>query len=154
MARRASKGISIGHILGIGAAILGFVIVGALVIKFALGAFLGGGKTPAGTSSAASGNAPATAPEMRVREYLDSAEGLRGNFYKLSGKVEEMLKWSDSEGRLVSLDVSDSAGDSSPVPVLVSTDFNSINITRGEPMSFIVRVDRNGLLRAERILQE
>ena len=65
-----------------------------------------------------------------------------------------MLKWSDSEGRLVSLEVSDSSGDSSPVPVLVSTDFNSINITRGEPMSFIVRVDRNGLLRAERILQE
>lgn len=153
MARRASKGIGIGHIAGIVGAILGFLVVGGLVIKFALASLLGDSST-VGTRSVGGGSAPSTAPELRVREYLESANGLRGNFYKVSGKVEEMLKWSDTEGRLVSLEVTDTTGEESPVPVLVPIEFNNTNITRGEPMTFIVQVDRNGLLRAAKILQE
>jgi len=138
MARRASSGISVGHILGIAAAIIGFFVMAFLLFRIVSNV---GGGSAKGHSSAVS---------LSVSEYLKNANSLRGNVYSLKGTVEERLKWTPDRGRLVSLDVENGAT-SSPVPVLIPQEFGHVNIDRGATMGFVVKVGRDGLLIAESV---
>jgi hypothetical protein len=45
-----------------------------------------------------SGNDPRTTPPLDVQSYLANANSLRGNIYKLKGKVSESLAWSPALG--------------------------------------------------------
>ncbi len=138
MARRASSGISAGHIIGIAAAIVGFFVMAFLLYRIVVD---GGSGAAGGYSSAV---------PLSVSEYLKNANSLRGNVYRVSGKIEERLKWTPNRGRLVSLDVTDGET-SSPVPVLIPEEFSHVNIDRGATMGFVVKVGRDGLLVAESI---
>ena len=137
MPRRASSKISIGQIVGIGAAVIGFLVAAFLMVRIVAGDLLSGGTKN-------------TASEFQVGDYSENSLSLRGNVYHLTGTVEERLKWTPDRGRLISLEVTDSTG-SSPVPVLIPDEFNEINIDRGAQMGFTVRVDRGGLLVTEAI---
>ena len=130
-------GISGGQIIGIAAAVAGFLIAAFLMFKIVAGDLVSGG-----TRSAAS--------NFDVADYTENSLSLRGNVYHVIGTVEERLKWTAERGRLISLEVTDDSG-SSPVPILIPNDFNQINIDRGAEMGFTVRVDRGGLLIAEAI---
>jgi len=138
MARRASTGISAGHIIGIAAAIIGFFVMAFLLFRIVSD---GGGGSGGGYSSAV---------PLSVSEYLKNANSLRGNVYRVSGKIEERLKWTPDRGRLVSLDIEDGAT-SSPIPVLIPEEFSHVNIDRGATMGFVVKVGRDGLLVAEAV---
>ncbi len=138
MARRASTGISLGHVIGIAAAIIGFFVMAFLLFRIV--AEGGGGKS--GSSS--------SAVSLNVAEYLKNANSLRGNVYRVEGKVEERLKWTPDRGRLVSLDIENGAT-SSPLPVLIPQEFSHVNIDRGAKMAFVVKVGRDGLLVAESV---
>jgi len=144
MPRRASSGINIGQIAGIAAAILGFVVIAALLFKLIAGGLFGdgGGKT----SKKSSGNAS----PLSLVTYRDNGNSLRGNVYRVEGKVEETLRWTPDRGRLISLEARDLT-ETMPVPVLVPEDFSNINIERGTEMGMVVRVDRDGTLIAESI---
>lgn len=147
MPRRASSGINVGQIVGIGAALLGFLVVAALLVKLVAGGLfgdLGGGSRPGAKRSA--GKAAA----LSLATYRDNANSLRGNVYRVEGKVEETLRWTPDRGRLISFEARD-AEESLPVPVLVPEDFSNINIERGSELSLVVRVDRDGTLVAEAI---
>ncbi len=137
MPRRARKRISIGQIVGIGAAVLGFLVAAFLMVKIVAGDLLSGGSKSSAT-------------EFQVADYSQNGLSLRGNKYHVTGIVEERLKWTPDRGRLISLEVTD-AGDVTPVPVLVPEEFSQVNIDRGAQMGFVVRVDRGGLLVAEAI---
>jgi hypothetical protein len=149
MPRRASSGINLGQILGIGGAILGFLVAAVLLIRVVGGDFLGGGSGPkSGGGSRVIGNAS----ELQIPTYIDNANSLRGNVYKVSGKVEEILKYTPDRGRLITVDTAASGADAI-LPVLVPETFSGVNIDRGSEFTFVVRVDRGGILIAEQVEQ-
>ena len=145
MPRRASSGIKIGHVLAIGGAILGFLVAAALLIRVIAGDLIGG-------SGDGNGRQLSSANELQVDTFLNNANSLRGNVYRITGKVHQSLKWTPDRGRLISLDAT-GGGTNALVPVLIPEKFSSTNIDRGAEFTFIVRVDRGGLLVAETIEQ-
>lgn len=145
MPRRASSGINIGQILGICGALLGFLVAAVLLFKVVGNDLFSGGGSKKGGSKTL-GNAS----ELQVDTYIDNGNSLRGNVYKVSGKVEEILKYTPDRGRLITLAAAGS-GDNSILPVLVPETFSSVNIDRGSEFTFVVRVDRGGILIAEEI---
>jgi hypothetical protein len=143
MARRASSGINLGQIAGIAAALLGFLIVAALLVKLVAGDLLGGGD---GGSKTGKGKATA----LNLVTYRDNGNSLRGNIYRVEGRVEETLRWTPDRGRLISLEARDESV-TMPVPVRVPETFQSVNIERGSELTMLVRVDRDGTLVTEDI---
>ncbi|HQZ29317.1 MAG: hypothetical protein KA250_13935 [Verrucomicrobiales bacterium] len=145
MPRRASSGINIGQIAGIAAAILGFVVIAALLFKLIAGGLLSGS---GGKSSGKRTSANAT--QLNLSTYRTNGNSLRGNVYRVEGRVEETLRWTPDRGRLISFEADD-ATETMPVPILVPEDFSNVNIERGNQMAMVVRVDRDGTLVAETI---
>ena len=145
MPRRASSGINVGQIAGIAAAILGFVIIAALLFKLIAGGLLGSSDDKS-TSKRSSG----TASVLSLNTYRTNGNSLRGNIYRVDGRVEETLRWTADRGRLISFEAEDGT-ETMPVPILVPEDFSNINIERGTEMGMVVRVDRDGTLVAESI---
>lgn len=142
MARRASSGINVGQIAGIAVAILGFLVVAALLFKLIAGDLIGSG----GGSNRSSGNATM----LNLSTFRENANSLRGNIYRIEGKVEETLRWTPDRGRLISFDANDTMI-SIPVPVRIPEEFSNVNIERGTSMNMVVRVDREGTLVVESI---
>jgi hypothetical protein len=146
MPRRASSGINLGQILGIGGAIILFLVAAALLIRVLGGGFLGSG------SGSGGGKTTGNASDLQIPTYIDNANSLRGNVYKVSGKVEEILKYTPDRGRLITVDTA-ASGEDAILPVLVPETFSGVNIDRGSDLTFVVRVDRGGILIAEQIEQ-
>ncbi len=134
-----------GQIAGIAAAILGFVIIAALLFKLIAGGLLGSSDDKS-TSKRSSG----TASVLSLNTYRTNGNSLRGNIYRVDGRVEETLRWTADRGRLISFEAEDGT-ETMPVPILVPEDFSDINIERGTEMGMVVRVDRDGTLVAESI---
>lgn len=147
MPRRASSGINLGQILGIGAALVGFLVAAVLLIRVVAGDLIGGGG-----EGGASGRSIGHAASLPIGNYIDNSRSLGGNVYKFHGKVEETLKWTPDRGRLISVDATE-GGATALLPVLVPETFSSLNIDRGAEFDFVVRVDRDGLLIAEAVDQ-
>ncbi|MEO0413617.1 MAG: hypothetical protein AAF226_01545 [Verrucomicrobiota bacterium] len=139
MPRRASSGVNMGMIGGIAAALIGFIIIAALLIKLIVGDLIGGD----GGSSKVSGRVST----LNLATYRDRAHSLRGNSYKIDGTIEEMLKWTEN-GRLISFDAKDDTT-STPVPVIVPGKFSTVNLERGAQLTIVVVVDRDGTLVAQ-----
>jgi len=131
-------------IAGIAAAIIGFLVIAALLIRLIVGDLVGIGEGGGSRGS----NANATALNLSV--YRENANSLRGNVYQIEGQVEETLRWTSDRGRLISFEADD-GGLSIPVPVLVPESFSNVNIERGSDFAMVVRVDRDGTLVAESI---
>ncbi len=91
------------------------------------------------------GNDPfRTVAVLDIPAYLDNANSLRGNIYKVEGEVSNSLAWSPSSGRLIAVDVKDDT-----IPVLVTNEFNAINIQKGQKFIFVIEVDENGVLKTK-----
>jgi hypothetical protein len=87
-----------------------------------------------------------TVSSLDVRTYLENANSLRGNVYKIEGEVINSLGWSPTQGRLIAVGVENG---SQVVPVLVTTNFNHINIQKGQRFIFLLEVDKKGILRTK-----
>ncbi len=95
------------------------------------------------------GNDPyRTIPELDVASYLDNSNSLRGNVYKIEGEVSNALAWSPTAGRLFAVDVD---GGRDTIPVLVTPEFNSMNIQKGQKLIIVTEVDEKGVLRTKKI---
>jgi hypothetical protein len=114
--------------------ILGLVTVGILL--FAAIYLLGSKDT----------NPARTTPPLDVASYLANANSLRGNIYKLEGTVAESLAWSPDSGRLIAVQTEDDI-----IPILVTPDFNSMNIQKEQRLEFILEVDEKGILRTRKV---
>ena len=97
-----------------------------------------------------SGNAFRTVPSLDVSAYLENANSLRGNTYKIEGEVTNQLAWSPSEGRLISVGVE---GDTQVLGVLVTPQFNNVNIQKGQKFIFLLEVDDKGILRTKDLVK-
>jgi hypothetical protein len=87
-----------------------------------------------------------TVPSLDVASYLENSNSLRGNVYKIEGKVSESLAWSPESGRLIAIEV-----DEEIIPVLVTPDFNDMNIQKEQRLVFLVAVDEKGILRTRKV---
>lgn len=121
---------------------LGFVVIAALLFKL-----IAGDLVPSGSGGQRSAASAAT---LDLETYRDNANSLRGNLYRVEGKVEETLRWTEDRGRLISFEAHGNSL-AVPVPVLVPENFRNVNIERGSELSLAVRVDRDGTLVAEAI---
>lgn len=89
-----------------------------------------------------------TLTSLDVSTYLNSADSLRGNVYKLRGTVAAQLAWAPKEGRLYSVDVNDRED---ILALLIPAEFNSLNIQKGQHYFFKIEVGDKGILRVRDI---
>jgi hypothetical protein len=139
MPRRRKSGVSIGQVIGLVGGISFLIIVAGIVLYLFLG-------NPAGTGDpGTTRRTRVSANELSLSDYLDNANALRGNAYRVSGRVEEQLRWTPDRGRLISLLV-DGSDQGSPIPILLPAAFSHLNLEKGTQFSFVVEVRNNGLL--------
>lgn len=86
-----------------------------------------------------------TVTVLPVQDYLENANSLRGNVYKLDATVLKQLEWSSTGGRLFSVD----GPGGEVLPILVPASFSSVNIERGQRFLFKIEVGDKGLLKAQ-----
>jgi hypothetical protein len=87
-----------------------------------------------------------TVPPLEVKSYLENSQSLRGNFYRLEGKVSELLAWSKDSGRMIAIEVENEI-----IPVLVTNEFVNMNIQKEQKLIFVVEVDEKGILRTRKV---
>jgi hypothetical protein len=89
-----------------------------------------------------------TLTPLDLTTYLNSADSLRGNVYKLDGTVASQLAWGPQAGRLYSVDVK---GRDDILALLIPAAFNSMNIQKGQHYFFKIEVGEKGILRVRDI---
>ncbi len=114
--------------------LFGIAILGIL---FSAGLYLLGSKDS---------NPARTTPPLDIESYLSNANSLRGNVYKLKGTVSESLAWSPESGRLIAVETEEKM-----IPVLVTPEFNAMNIQKEQVLIFILEVDEKGILRTRQV---
>ena len=85
-----------------------------------------------------------TLAALPAQDYLQNANSLRGNVYKLDATVVKQLEFSKA-GRLFSVE----APGGEMLGVLVPPEFGSVNIERGQRFLFKIEVGDKGILRAQ-----
>jgi len=89
-----------------------------------------------------------TLTPLDVPAYLENANSLRGNVYKISGEVGAQLAWSPSVGRLYEIEV-EGKNSADVLPVMIPAQFNHLNIQRGQRYFFKIDVGEKGILRVQ-----
>lgn len=85
-----------------------------------------------------------TVSAIEISSYLENSDSLRGNTYKVTGTILNLLSRSPNGGRLFSLEVK-SVTDSKVLPLLIPSGFNPINIQKGQRYYFKIQVDQKGI---------
>lgn len=86
-----------------------------------------------------------TAAPLDIAAYLENSNSLRGNTYRVEGEISNVLGYSASEGRLISV-TTDENGEI--VPVLIPPELGHVNIQKGQKFRFLVEVTDKGILKA------
>jgi len=87
-----------------------------------------------------------TLTSLDVSAYLENANSLRGNTYKLDATIDSKLAWSPNDGSLYSVTVPDQGSAQQPLPLLVPASFNSLNVQKGQHFYIRVEVGEQGVL--------
>ncbi len=85
-----------------------------------------------------------TMAALPVQDYLQNANSLRGNMYKLEATIAKQMEWSQSAGRLFSVD----APGGEVLPILVPPELSKVNMERGQRFFFKIEVADKGILTA------
>ncbi len=80
---------------------------------------------------------------LPVGDYLENANSLRGNTYKLDGTIFQSIEWSQTAGRLYSVEVGPDL-----LPILIPASLKQINLDRGQRYFFKIEVGDQGVLTA------
>jgi len=86
-----------------------------------------------------------TLQPLNVPAYLDNANSLRGNVYRINGTLWDSLGWSPGVGRLYSIETGEGAA-AELLPVLVPAALNHVNLQKGQRFIFEVEVAEGGIL--------
>ncbi|MHA3771088.1 hypothetical protein ACXR0O_06060 [Verrucomicrobiota bacterium sgz303538] len=89
-----------------------------------------------------------TMTPLPVQDYLENANSLRGNVYKLDAVVAKSLDWSPTAGRLFSVDIG-TGPNGDVLPILIPPQFNHVNVERGQRFYFKIEVAEKGILRVQ-----
>lgn len=126
MARRASSGVHPAWFAVVALLVVGAIAAGYFIFSRASDPFR-------------------TIQALNVPAYLENANSLRGNQYRVVGTVWDSLGWSPSVGRLYAIEVGD-AKPTDPLPVLVPAALNHVNLQKGQRFLFHVEVGAGGIL--------
>ena len=119
--------------------------LGALVVAIAVGVIV----------QSTGGEPYRTVPELDMADYLNNANSLQGNVYKVRGSIAQALGYSRDKGRLFSVEVSggnNSGGDNSGgavLPILVPPNLSYLNLQKGQRYIFRLEVGDGGILKAQ-----
>jgi len=86
-----------------------------------------------------------TVEALDVSAYLENANSLRGNQYKISASIWNYLDGNAETGRLFSVEIQTASG-REIVPLLIPAEFNNVNIQKGQNFHFSVEVNEKGIL--------
>ncbi len=86
-----------------------------------------------------------TIQSIDISVYLENANSLRGNSYKVEAIIENSLAWAPSKGRLFSVQVETSTG-KEMIPLLIPAELNNVNVQKGQKFFFKIEVVQEGLL--------
>jgi hypothetical protein len=129
MARRASSRVSPATLV--------------LALVFILGAIAAGSYFLVGQS-----NPFRALPPLDVASYLENANSLRGNVYRVDGTVQNSLAFSSARGRLVSIQTGEGSR-ADYLAILVPVEFNHINLQKGQRYQFKVEIGKDGVIEAK-----
>ena len=87
-----------------------------------------------------------TLTALDVPAYLENANSLRGNVYKINATIDTQLAWSPGVGRLYSVDIE---GKTDILPVMIPAEFNHINMQKGQRYFLKIEVGERGILRVQ-----
>ena len=93
-----------------------------------------------------------TVPELDLSEYLNNANSLQGNVYKVRGQIAQSLGYSRGKGRLFSVEVGEAKGNKAGgdvLPILVPARLSNLNLQKGQRYIFRVEVGDGGILTAQ-----
>ncbi|XHR30258.1 MAG: hypothetical protein ACFUZC_06790 [Chthoniobacteraceae bacterium] len=90
-----------------------------------------------------------TLAALDVPAYLENANSLRGNSYKMSASIWNYLASDTATGRLFSVETGGGGGNGGPaeiLPLFIPAEFNGVNIQKGQHFNFSVEVNEKGIL--------
>lgn len=87
---------------------------------------------------------------LNPAEYLENANSLRGNVYKIEGTIINSLGWKPEQGRLFALMIQEN-GKNYPLPILVPANLRQINIQKNQSYISKVSVNDDGILVVQEI---
>ncbi|MFN4943722.1 MAG: hypothetical protein ACK5G9_08005 [Akkermansiaceae bacterium] len=125
MARRASSSINPILLVGIGVAVIAVVFAG----KFLLGK-----KSESFTD----------AFPLDVVAFVDDANAFRGDEFFVEGKIDEKLRWTPSDGQIISIRVKTPSGEEI-LPIQIPDKFNNLNIDREQSYAFKIEIKDGGI---------
>lgn len=125
MARRASSSTNPALIAGIAVAVAAVIFGGKFLLTKKSEAFTD--VTP-----------------LEVQDLLDNGNSLRGNEYVIEGKIDEKLRWTPSNGQIVSIRVESSGGEE-VIPVHIPDKFSKMNIEREQRYAFKIEFEQGGI---------
>ena len=88
-----------------------------------------------------------TLQPLEVATYLENANSLRGNLYKIKATIDNSLAWSPAKGRLLSIKTEKG----SPLPIFIPANLNHINLQKGQTFYFEIKVSENGILHVQNL---
>lgn len=88
-----------------------------------------------------------TLQALEVKTYLENANSLRGNIYKIKATIDNSLAWSPTKGRLLSVKTEEG----SPLPLFVPVHFNHVNLQKGQKFYFEIKVSEKGILHVQNL---
>jgi hypothetical protein len=94
-----------------------------------------------------------TVGTLDVALYLENANSLRGNTYRVLGTVWNSLGWSPAAGRLFAVEAGENRA-TELLPVLVPSQLNHVNLQKGQRFIFEVEVIDGGVLRVRSLRKE
>jgi hypothetical protein len=113
-----------------------------VILLVVLAAFIAGGlHFFSGTS-----NPYRTIPALEVSAYLENANSLRGNVYRLEATIHNSLAWSPSKGRLISVETMKTK---ETLAIFIPASLNHINLQKGQHFLFKIEIAKDGLIQAQ-----
>lgn len=81
---------------------------------------------------------------LPISDYMDNANSFANNEYRIQGKVIEKLETSADHGQLISLHAEQDGGQSGHISIRIPDGTSKINIERGQPYTFKIKIERDG----------
>ncbi len=125
MARRASSSTNPVLLAGIGVAIIALVIVGKFLMTKKSESF-------------------SDAFPLDVKAFLEDGNAFRGDEFFIEGKIDEKLRWTPSDGQIVSIRVKTPGGEEI-IPIQIPNKFSDHNIDREQSYAFKIDIKEGGI---------
>ncbi len=125
MARRASSSTNPLLLVGIGVAVIAIAFGGKVLLTKKSESF-------------------SDAFPLDVKAFLEDGNAFRGDEFFIEGKIDEKLRWTPSDGQVVSIRVKTPGGEEI-IPIQIPDKFSKLNIDREQSYSFKIDIKNGGI---------